>query len=53
MIDKTDNNEVKKEINIYFDETGEDLQKIVDNLLLEIYKNKFYKINCAKEAFGV
>lgn len=46
------NNEKKKQINIYFDDTGEDLQKIIDNLLLEIYMSNCNKINCNKEAFG-
>lgn len=48
-----DSNETKKEVNIYFDDTGEDLQKIIDNLLLEIYMCNCNKINCNVEAFGV
>lgn len=47
------NNEIKKEINIYFDDTGEDLQKIIDNLLLEIYMSNCNKVNCNMEAFRV
>lgn len=47
-----ENKEAKKEINIFFDDTGEDLQNIVDNLLFEIYKKNFSKV-CNTEAFGV
>jgi len=48
-----DNVETNKEINIYFDVSGEDLQRIIDNLLLEIYMSNCDKVNCNIEAFGV
>lgn len=47
-----ENNKINKEINIFFDDTGEDLQKIVDNLLLEIYTKKISKV-CNTQIFGV
>lgn len=47
-----ENKEIKKEINIFFDENGDDLQSIIDNLLLEIYKEKTM-YNCNMIPFGV
>lgn len=47
-----ENLEVKKEINIFFDDKGEDLQSIIDNLLLELYKTKL-SYNCKIGTFGV
>ena len=47
-----ENVEVKKEINIFFDDKGEDLQSIIDNLLLELYKTKLSS-NCKIGTFGV
>lgn len=52
MENKENNNEVKKEINIFFDDKGDDLQDIIDNLLIEIYNTNFSS-NCIVESFGV
>lgn len=46
-----ENPSVKKEINIFYDEKANDLQEIIDNLLLEIYKTRF--LNCRTKPFGV
>ena len=43
---RNDEDVIRNEINIYFNDDGDDLQKIIDNLLLELYKKEFNKINC-------